>query len=470
MRTLLAFLAWASCGACMAQSGWPHFRGPQFDNNFPGEHPPEAFGPDLNLKWKIRIPAGHSCPIAIDGRIYLTCFAGGASLQTMAVSSADGAILWTTSVQAERLEDYYPKFNNPAASTPASDGERIVSYFGSFGFVCHDLDGKELWRRPMPIPEQSDGFGTGTSPIVHDGKVYLVRDEEGPGQGMYAIDIRTGKDVWRRKRDGFRISFGSPVIWDGCVVAAGDQRLKAYDLQTGADRWVVTGLSAAPCTTPAPGPDGNLYVAVWNNGSANEPNIPPWDKMTEMMDKDKDGRLSPKDCEGTMFGDLFNTLDADRNGFIEIAEWKANLARMFQGRNTVMSIRPGGSGDVTTTHLRWQNDKGAPGVSSPLVHEGLLYLIKDGGLLTVYDVATGDVLVDRSRIGAAGEFYASPIAVGGRVFASSLEGMVVCIKAGRSPAVLWRSDLGEPIAATPIVYDNTVFVRSRDHLWSFGQK
>jgi outer membrane protein assembly factor BamB len=187
-----------------------------------------------------------------------------------------------------------------------------------------------------------------------------------------------------------------------------------------------------------------------------------------MMDKDKDGKLSPKDCEGTIFGDLFSTMDPDHNGFIERAEWNANLTRMFQGKNAVMSIKPGGRGDVTQTHVRWQNEKGAPGVASPLLHEGLLYLIKDGGLLTIYEADSGQLLVDRERLGADGDFYASPIAVNGQIYAISQHGVFICIKAGRTPAVLWKSDFGEPIAATPIVAGNTVYVRSKDHLWAFG--
>jgi outer membrane protein assembly factor BamB len=455
--------------SCVAETNWPQFRGPRFDNNFPGERPPAEFGPEKNVKWKIKMSVGHSSPIAIRDRLYFTGFDGTDALETIAIARDTGAVLWRQSVKPEKLERYFPKFNNPAASTPASDGERIVSYFGSFGLVCHDLNGNELWRRPMPLPEAKDGFGTGSSPIIHDGKIFLVRDEEGPGQGMYAIDARTGKDVWHRKREGFRISFGSPVIWDGCVVVAGDLRLKAYDLKTGADRWVVTGLSAAPCTTPAPGPDGNLYAGVWNNGSANEPNIPPWDKFLEMMDQDKDGKLSPKDCEGTIFGDLFTTIDHNRNGFIEGPEWNANLARMFQGKNTVMSIKPGGRGDVTKTHVRWQNEKGAPSVASPLLHDGLLYLVKDGGMLTVYEADSGELLVDRERLGAEGDYYASPVAVDGKIYAISLRGVFICLKAGRTPSVLWKADFGEPIVTTPVVTGNTVYLRSQDHVWAFAE-
>jgi outer membrane protein assembly factor BamB len=454
----------------MAETNWPQFRGPRFDNNFPGEHPPAEFGPEKNLKWKVTMSIGHSSPIVLGERLIIAGFDGEVGLETIAIDRNTGALLWRQAVRPEKLESYFPKFNNPAASTPASDGERIVSYFGSFGFVCYDLDGKELWRRPMPIPDAKDGFGTGSSPIIHDGKIFLIRDEQGPGQGMYAIDVRNGKDVWHRKRDGFRISFGSPVIWDGCVVAAGDLRLKAYDLNTGADRWVITGLSAAPCTTPAPGADGNLYVAVWNNGSANEPNIPPWEKMKELMDKDGDGKLSPQDCEGTIFGDLFTTIDHNRDGFIEGSEWNANLARMFEGKNSVMSIRPGGRGDVTKTHVRWQSEKGAPGVASPLVYDGLLYLVKDGGMLTVYEADSGKLLVDRERLGAEGDYYASPIAVDGKIYAVSQRGVFICIEAGVTPSVLWTADFGEPIAATPVVAANTVYVRSQDHVWAFGEK
>jgi outer membrane protein assembly factor BamB len=469
MRIFNFLLLGLLSASCLAETNWPQFRGPRFDNNFPNERPPAEFGPDKNVKWKVKISVGHSSPIVVGDQLILTGFDGKSALETFALDRHTGAVRWRRSVTPEKLESYFPKFNNPAASTPASDGEWIVSYFGSFGLVCHDLKGRELWRRPMPLPVARDGFGTGTSPIVHDGKIFLVRDEEGPGQGMYAIDIRTGKDVWHRKRDGFRISFGTPVIWDGCVVTAGDLRLKAYDLNTGADRWVVTGLSAAPCTTPAPGPDDNLYVAVWNNGSANEPNIPPWEQFLELMDKDKDGKLSPQDCEGTIFGDLFATLDPDRNGIIEKAEWNANLSRMFQGKNTVMSIKPGGRGDITQTHVRWQNDKGAPGVASPLLHDGLLYLVKDGGMLTVYEASSGELLVDRERLGADGDYYSSPIAAGGNIYAISQRGVFFCIKAGKTPSILWKTNFGESIAATPVVVGNTVYVRTQHHIWSFAE-
>ena len=198
-------------GLRAASPGWSQFRGPRFDNNFPGQQLPAEFGPDKNLAWKVEIPSGHGSLCVVGDRIFLTAFDGKDTLETLAVSRRDGAILWRQAVKPAKLEPYFAKLGSPATSTCASDGRRVVSYFGSFGLICHDLDGKELWRVPQPLPETKDGFGSGTSPIIHNGLVYLLRDEDGPGQGLYAFDLKDGRQVWKRKRDGFRVSFGSPV-------------------------------------------------------------------------------------------------------------------------------------------------------------------------------------------------------------------------------------------------------------------
>jgi len=304
-RLILSLLLAASAASSAQTTSpmWPQFRGPRFDNNFPGQRPPAEFGPERGVAWKRAIPSGQGSLCIVNDRIFLTAFDGKDTLETLAVGRRDGAIVWRRGVKPERLEDYLAKLGTPASSTCASDGKRVITYFGSFGLLCHDVDGQELWRVPMPLPQTKDGFGSGTSPIVHDGVIYLLRDEDGPGQGLYAFDVKTGKQLWKRKRDGFRVSFGSPVIWDGSVVVIGDLRVKGYDPKTGIDRWVVRGLAAYPCTTPAPGSDGNLYVATWSNGSSNERNMPEWKVFLASMDKDKDGKLSNADADGTWLAD-----------------------------------------------------------------------------------------------------------------------------------------------------------------------
>ncbi len=469
IRFLLLFLLGVSAAgrARAASPSWPEFRGPRFDNNFPGQQPPAEFGPDKNLAWKVAIPAGHGSLCIVGDRVFLTAFDGKDTLEILGVNRRDGSVAWRKPVKPAKLEPYFAKLGTPATSTCASDGQRVVTYFGSFGLICHDLDGRELWRVPMPLPETKDGFGSGTSPIIHNGLVYLLRDEDGPGQGLYAFDVKDGKQVWKRKRDGFRVSFGSPVIWDGSVVVIGDLRVKGYDPATGADRWVVRGLAAYPCTTPAPGSDGNLYVATWSNGSSNERNLPEWKDFLVMMDKDKDGRLSATDAEGTFLADFFQTFDKNKNGYIDPEEWQGSLDFMSRGKNVVLAIRPGGQGDITESHVLWSNDKGAPYVASPLFHDGRLYLVKTGGLLTVYEGAGGKVLLDKERLGVAGDYYASPIAAGNRIYIASLTGTVLALKPGDKLEIVNRAELGEGIAATPAVVDNTLYVRTDGHLWAF---
>lgn len=450
-----------------ASPAWPQFRGPRFDNDIPGQQLPAEFGPDQHLAWKQSIPSGHGSLCIVGDRVFLTAFDGKDTLETLALSRRNGAILWRQGIKPEKLEAYFAKLGSPATSTCASDGQRVVSYFGSVGLICHDLEGKELWRVAMPLPQTKDGFGSGTSPIIHNGLVYLLRDEDGPGQGLYAFDIKNGKQIWKRTRDGFRVSFGSPVVWDGSIAVIGDLRVKGYDPVTGADRWVVRGLSAYPCTTPAPGSDGNLYVATWSNGSSNERNLPEWKDFVGMMDKDKDGKVSSTDADSTWLADFFQTFDKNKNRFIDPEEWQASIDFMGRGKNVVLAVRPGGRGDITETHVLWSNEKGAPYVASPLFHDGRLYLVKTGGLLTIYEGASGKLLLDKERLGVEGDYYASPIAAGGRIFIASLSGVLLSLKPGEKLEVLHKLDLGETIAATPVVVDNTLYVRTGSHLWAF---
>jgi outer membrane protein assembly factor BamB len=449
---------------------WPQFRGPRFDNNFPDQKMPAEFGPNTNLSWKTSIPSGHGSVCIVGDQIFLTAFEGQHGLETLSVNRHNGAVLWRRPFKPEKLERYFEKLGSPATSTCASDGQRVVSYFGSGGLVCHDLNGEELWRVRMPLPETRDGFGSGTSPVIHEGTLYLLRDEEGPGQGLFAFDVKTGREIWKRKRDGFTMSFGSPVVWDNSLVVIGDLRLKAYDLKTGADRWVARGFAACPCTTPTPGDDGNLYVATWSNGAGNERNMPEWKDFLAGTDRDKDGKVSKADTDGTELADFFSRFDKNSSGFIEREEWQGALDGLSRGRNVVVAVKPGGRGDITDTHLRWSNPKGAPYVASPLFYDGRLYLIKDGGLLTVYEGSTGKLLLEKERLGVAGEYYASPIAAQGKILLASLSGVVMTVKAGDTLEVLTKADLGEPIFSTPAIADNTLYVRTRNHLWAFREK
>ena len=386
-----------------AETIWPQFRGPSGSSTATGALPPAELDATSNLLWRSPVPSGASSPVIVGDRIFLTGFSEG-KLSTFALKRGDGSLVWRHDLTPEKLEPYMEKLGSPAASTCATDGERVVSYFGSYGLQAFDLGGKPLWEVKLPVTQTKDGFGTGTSPIIHDGVVYLVRDEDGPGNGLYAFDAKTGASLWKQSRKEFRVSFGTPVVWDGSLVILGDTRAKGYDLKTGEERWIVRGLSAYPCTTPTPGTDGNLYIATWSpGGSADEP-MPSFESLLKMMDKDGDGKISREEMAPTPFKDFFDINDKNHDGFWERAEWEGNIEWMKRGKNIVLAIKPGGRGDITGTHVLWSNEKGAPYVASPLFYRGHLFVIKDGGIASCFDAKSGKPMFQQKRLDAGGDY------------------------------------------------------------------
>src|SRR5262249_21723733 len=138
---------------------------------------------------------------------------------------------------AEKIEPVH-RIGSPASPTPATDGERVVVYFGSFGLISYDLSGRELWRRPLPFPMIE--FGAGSSPLLAGELVLLLCDQD-LGSFLLAVDRRTGKTVWKTERPEFRRGFSSPYLWrhDDVdeIVVAGTVWLKSYDLKDGHERW-----------------------------------------------------------------------------------------------------------------------------------------------------------------------------------------------------------------------------------------
>src|SRR6476646_7738966 len=258
---------------------WPQFRGPGGSGVADGQKPPVELGPDKNVKWKIETPSGASSPIVVADKLILTAFDGG-KLYTIAYRRSDGKEIWRQEAPAHEIEPYHKVEGSPAASTCATDGQRIVSYFGSCGLFCYDLGGKELWKLEMPTAQTAADFGSGTSPIIVDGLAVLVRDV-GNGSKMLALDAATGSLKWEKPRQSMA-SYGTPVVWDAPggkqLITAGHGRLIAYDLKTGDEKWSVAGMPSAPCTSPVVA-DGVVYFGGWSPGAPEDKEfqLPPFD-------------------------------------------------------------------------------------------------------------------------------------------------------------------------------------------------
>jgi outer membrane protein assembly factor BamB len=470
-------LALLGLSAVIAQGGeklvWPQFRGPGGSGVAEGQKPPVTFGPDKNVKWKVAVPKGMSSPVIVGDILVLTAFENG-KLYTIAYNRETGKEAWRAEAPAKKIEPFHKTESSPAASTPATDGKVIVSYFGSCGLFCYDLSGKELWTYELPTAVLVGNFGTGVSPIVVDGIVVLQRDTTNDSKIM-AVDLATGKLRWEKKRLS-PVSYGTPVVWDPPegkqVVASGHGRLVAYDLKTGEEKWFVTGMPSGCCSSPATA-DGLLLFAGWSPGDAADKDfkMPSFDDLLKQLDKDGDGAISKAEAKGSPLEDFFDHQDANMDGKITRDEWDAILKFMSEGKNSAFAVKAGGSGDVSKSHVLWKSTKGMPYVTTALSYQGQYIMVKDGGLVTVLDVKTGKEIY-KERAAAGGKYYASPVAANGNIYFVTLEdGIVTVLQAGTKPVVLATNPaLGERVSATPAIADNTLYIRTAGHLYAFSQQ
>jgi outer membrane protein assembly factor BamB len=440
---------------------WPQFRGPNGSGIAERGRPPIHFGPTSNVLWRVSLNPGQSSPCIWDERIFLTTFASN-RLSTLCLDRASGRVLWSRPVPAEKIEPFHST-GSPAAATPATDGRRVVAYFGSSGLFCYDFAGQERWSLRLPVPVMTGDFGASSSPVIHNGLVFLARDQE-QGSELIAVRLRDGRIAWRVDRSAYRSSLASPVIWRhgnrAEVVLAGSMRLAAYDSGTGALRWHSRGAPWCPVASPVVAGD-RLFYAGWAPGQADEP-LPTFESVVKEFDKDGDGAIGldegPPDIRA---------FDLNHDGKIDRAEWQGIADFHKSGENTALMIRAGGAGDVSSTHVAWKQARGLPVVPTPLAYGDYVYLVKDGGMVTCLDAETGAPAYQQERLGALGNYYASPVAADGRIYAASLQGVVVVLKAGPEFAVLARNDLGESVAATPAIAGGHLYVRTAQHLYAF---
>jgi outer membrane protein assembly factor BamB len=453
-----------------AESWWPQFRGPNCSGVSETAHPPTTFGPGTNQLWKTTIPGGMSCPVVWDDHIFLTTFDGSA-LEVHGYARKDGRPLWKRPVPVAQLEEFHSTEGSPAASTCATDGQRVVSYFGSFGLICHDFEGRELWRYPLPRAETAGGFGTGSSPTLAHGLVVLNRDMQ-KDCSILAVDLKTGKRAWETPRPDAQQSYSSTMVWkhDGVeeIVMSGSLKLKAYDRKTGAERWSLGGMPSFTCTTPVAG-DGLLFFAGWAPGKGDSP-MPTFAQTAANFDKNKDNAITPDEVKGTPMESFFRAQDVNGDGKLTAEDSEMMKAMTAKGENVLVAVRPGGKGELSETAIAWKQTRGLPYVPSPLYYRGHVYTVKDGGMVSCYDAKTGKIAYQQERVNAIGNYYASPVAADGRIIVASLDGKVTLFAAGGdAPKILHQVDFKERIAATPALVENNIYVRTPTTLYAFGK-
>ena len=461
-----ALIGASSNGSAATTANWPQFRGPNCSGVAAKAKPPVNIAPTNSL-WRIEVPWSPSSPCVSGDSIFLTTFADG-QLETRCYGRQKGDLRWSRPVRVEKLEPFHRTEGSPAAATPATDGQRVVSYFGSFGLLCYDFKGKELWQYPLPLADSGGGFGSGTSPIISGNFVVLNRDQA-QDSTLLAVDLRTGKKAWETPRREARGSFGTPTVWHNNaldeVVTPGSIRIQGYDLKTGKERWKVEPVAAFVCTTPVSG-DGLLFFAAWSPGKNDSP-WPNWASFLEKNDKNKDGEVTFDEFDASN-RDFARGMDFNRDGKITSADWDLIQAYTAKSENVLVAVKPGGTGDISQTHVAWKLTRGLPYVASPLFYDGRLYLAKDGGMISSLDAKTGKPFYLQERIDAVGSYYSSPVAADGRIYVASVPGKLTVFKAGGDkPEILHQAEFKERIFATPAPVGNNLYLRTANHLWAF---
>jgi len=467
---------------------WPQFRGINCSGIAAEDQtPPTSFGPDKNILWKTSLPGAYSSPCIWGDCIFITGIEKERKLfKLFCIDRIDGTIRWEKDIAVEEIERTHV-MGNPATATPATDGEKVYFYFGSYGLLCYDLNGEQQWKLPIPVPNSRHEMGT--SPIIAGDLVVLNCTGDQNDPRLLAINKHDGSIVWKHSLPELknRDSYSTPVIYKDEIIIYASDNVAGYDIKTGDNNWrFVTGESDAVCT-PVLGDD--ILYTVTHSAMGNPTMLAQFPEFMEFAaeyDKNGDLKLDQNEVQDFRFllypempeipgydipiMYVMNWWDSNKDSFIDSTEWN-NKIDQWEARYTkqgLKAIKLGGEGDINLDHFLWGHTEDVPFISSPIIYHDQIYMIKTGGIISCFQAESGKLLY-REKLGGSGMFFASAIAANGRIYIASLKGIVTVFEAGAEPKILAQNDLDEKIMATPAVVDNKLYIRTAESLYAFGE-
>ncbi len=392
-----------------AEDNWPRFRGPHGTGHSEAKDLPSQWDED-SVVWKTGLKGvGQSSPVNWGDKLFVTGASDdGRERYVFCVGAKDGKMVWEKTIKCAKPEKNH-KMNSWATPSCATDGERVVAFFGPAGIHCFDLDGKKLWSRKLG--EFPGVWGVAASPVIFGDLVIQNTDCSGPS-ALVALDKRTGKQVWKTKReDKPRGGWGTPILIDTGkgkqLVLNGEFGVRGYDPDSGEELWFCKGFNGRGAPVPDFG-NGLVYTV---NGKP---------------------------------GDTY-------------------------------AVSPDGSGDVTGSKMRWHaKRKGGRDLPSPAVVGDYLIVASMSGVTTCYDAKTGDTLWTERLDENGRQFAASPLVMGGLVYFQTVNGgETFVIKPGKKLEIVSRNSLGagedEIFRATLAPIGDRLYARSRATLYSIGK-
>lgn len=476
-------------GTCFA-GDWPQYRGPNGSGVGDASRLPTEFGPEKNVVWKTPVPFGHSSPVISGDLIFITGGDGGAQsyvtrpsgtliyrgkLYTLAINRITGKTVWRQEAPRNR-ETRYQLNNSPATPSAVTDGQNVYVFFQDFGLLAYTKDGSERWRIPLgPLNNQN---GVGSSPILYRDLLVLICDQDSKDSYLLAVDKNTGRVRWKTSRPESTRSYATPAVFqpkDGPaeLIVPGPLQVTAYYADTGTKAWWVRGLWWQPKSVPVIDGDTIYAVAADPQGEGdveNQQKLPTFTESLAKYDANHDGKLTMDELSGdSAMQRLVPGIDLEGKGYFDEHDWNIYLAKTA-ARNNLLAIRHGGNGDLTDTNVIWSMQKYLSCCTSPLIYQGVMYMVKDGGILTALDPKTGKILKQGRLTGALDDYYASPVGAAGKVFLLSQQGKAIVLKAGADWDILKVNDLDDDSYATPAIVDDKLYIRTQGTLYLFADK
>jgi outer membrane protein assembly factor BamB len=413
---------------------WHQWRGPEATGVSATANPPVEWSEGKNIQWKVPIDGkGTSTPIIWADKVFLltaidtgvkdpsipdpedqpqTNFFGIKRPNTehafvvLCLDRNTGREIWRRVATTKVPHEGAHNDNDFASASPTTDGQHLYCWFGSAGLFCYDLEGTKRWERDLGEVKVGSSLGEGCSPVLHDGKLVIVRDHAGQST-IEVLDAKSGKTLWMRERDEDN-AWATPRVIEHSgkpqVITAASTAIRSYHLASGEVIWQCSGLTSN--VTPCPVVDGDHVICMSGYRGYSAMAIP------------------------------------------------LNATGDISGGETIL----------------WRTDRGTPYISSPLLYDGLLYFNQSNqSILTCLDSKTGEVAFGPKRIGELSNIYASPVGAAGRVYITGRNGVTLVIERSPELKVLATNQLAERFDASAALAGNQLFLRGAKHLYCIAE-
>jgi len=425
-------------------SNWHHWRGPVANGISQVAKPPIKWSEKNNIRWKVEVEGfGTSTPIVWGNKVFiLTAINTGVvdpslpkpedqpkrvfgithpntryDFVVLCLDRKNGSQLWRRTATRMTPHEGTHGDNNFASASPTTDGERLYCWFGSAGLFCYDLEGRKIWERNLGKAYMGASLGEGCSPVVHDGKLILVRDHQRQSY-IEVLNARDGKTIWKKNRDT-RNGWSTPSVVEhggktqvittasrqrrgGKAIAPG--KVISYDLSDGNVIWECSGLTdnAIPCPVVE---DGVVYCMTGYQGFS------------------------------------------------------------------LLALPLSSHGDITgSDKVLWRKDRATPYVPSPVLYDGLLYFMQSNqAILTCVDAKTGRTLIERTRLPELSNVYASLVGAGGHVYVIGRYGKTVVLERSKDFNIVETNILKDRFDSSPSIAGGQLFLRGHRFLYCIGK-